>query len=363
MELNNLHQEAQKLRMTPAEKSAMKMRVFGVPAASSAPSPYFFFNYQFINARVLAPLAVLIVVFAGAGTAAAAEGSLPGDLLYPVKVSVNETVEIALATTPVARAEVSQKLAERRVEEAEVLAVRGELTAQTGQALAANFEEHAQSAQALADEVETRDPATARELRTKLDSSLAAHGAILATLAGGSTQNQEGADAVAVSVLARTEPESGAAKAAPANQATAMSITADSAIKSDTGSGTLGAEEAAALQARAAAALADAHVLFDAQKGTLGADAVTRVSGEFVDIENLMDEASTTLSEGHYPRAIERFTEVIRKSIKLGVLLKAQSKFERNIITPVFEQKLIREDGEGGPGHTMEASVIRSPEL
>ena len=89
---------------------------------------------------------------------------------------------MAFATTPVAKAQVQAKLAQRRVEEAEVLAAKGALTASASAKLAVSFEAHAQAAAELSDHVAKEDPDTGASLKADLDSSLAAHGAILATL-------------------------------------------------------------------------------------------------------------------------------------------------------------------------------------
>lgn len=137
MNLNNLKHEADKIRLTSAEKSVMRARIFG------APSYFVFFAPRYVVA-----LLVVLVVLVGSSTAYAAQGSLPGDLLYPVKVSVNEKVEVALAPTPVAKAEVQVRLAERRVDEARELSVRGRLDEKTAKILTDDFDEH--SAQALA---------------------------------------------------------------------------------------------------------------------------------------------------------------------------------------------------------------------
>jgi len=358
MELNNLKQEAYKLRLTPEEKQAMRRQIFGVPTTAPNPSPYFFFSYQFIHARVLAPAMVLLVVFVGAGTAAAAQGSLPGDFLYPVKVSINESIEVALATTPVARAEVSAKVALRRVEEAEALAAKGTLTPETGEALAANFEEHAQDAHESAQEVEAEDPAAATELRTNLDSSLSAHGAILATLSGGtSASNQEGTDAVAARVLARVDATPGFMRAAKVvePQATMLIVATDASSTEDTTvsleddmieatEDVVQAKATVELQGRAGEAMASARERFDANKKNLSSATITRVSGEFADVDRLLGEGSTTLARFEYAEATEQFTEALKKSVRLNVLLKAQNKIERDIITPILDADDILDD-------------------
>ncbi len=367
MELNNLKNEASKLRLTPTEKTAMKARIFGVPVPAHATpkqSPYFIFDFQFMHARILAPLAVVLVVFMGGSTAAAAQGALPGDLLYPVKLSINEAVEVALATTPVARAEVSVKQAVRRVEEAEVLASRGELTAETGNELAANFEVHAQSASDLADEVGVVDPAAAQTLRTKMGSSLSAHGAILATLTvGGAAANQEGAGAVAARVLARADTAPSAmvmrsAKVAPqANPATTMSMTmiaSDTATASEA-TGTVSmeadivedtpidpaqAQEAAKLKVQAQAQVEEARELFEDSKDDLAAGPITQVSTEFAAIESLMEQGSSTQATADYDIAIVKFTEALKRATKIEVLLKVQATVKQNIITPILDKNI-----------------------
>src|SRR3989338_7060888 len=151
--LNNLKQEAQHIRMSDAERSAMRTRIFEGQSLKSPElrtvlgrrSPYVFMSYHLRMTMA----GLLLFVIAGTGTvSAAAAGALPGDLLYPIKVSVNEKVEVALAPTPAAKSEVQVRLAERRVDEARELSVRGRLDEKTAKILMDDFDEH--SAQALA---------------------------------------------------------------------------------------------------------------------------------------------------------------------------------------------------------------------
>ena len=76
--------------------------------------------------------ALIAVLLIGTGGAAyAAEGTLPGDLLYPVKVSVTEPVVTAL--TPSGSAQVSWQItiAKRRLKEAATLSSEGRLATST----------------------------------------------------------------------------------------------------------------------------------------------------------------------------------------------------------------------------------------
>ncbi len=154
MSLNNLKHEADNIRLTSAESSAMRARIF--PTLQSGPrpqsvgvgSPYVFMSYHLRMTMA----GLLLFILAGTGTvSAAAARALPGDLLYPIKVSVNEKVEVALAPTPAAKAQVQAQLAERRVDEAQTLASQGRLDKKTAETLTVAFDEHAAQAVALAE--------------------------------------------------------------------------------------------------------------------------------------------------------------------------------------------------------------------
>ncbi|MES2203059.1 MAG: DUF5667 domain-containing protein [Patescibacteria group bacterium] len=148
--------EGQKIRLSHAEKSAMKARILGVPSSVVTHSPYFFFNFQF--SRTFVPVMAVLIVLFGTGTAYAAQGSLPGDVLYPVKIHVTEPVEVALAGTPADKAVVETKLAERRVAEAQTLASQGKLDATTTAELQSDFKVHEANAIALANAADNAEP-------------------------------------------------------------------------------------------------------------------------------------------------------------------------------------------------------------
>ena len=67
---------------------------------------------------------ILALVIAGSGTVAAAGNSLPDSPLYPVKLAT-ETVQLKLAGTPLEKAELYAKLADKRVTELVKMAEKG----------------------------------------------------------------------------------------------------------------------------------------------------------------------------------------------------------------------------------------------
>ena len=73
------------------------------------------------------PAMAVLSVFLVTGVSFAAEGSLPGDTLYPVKVNFNEEFQSLIAFSPESKAKFEIKRAERRLEEVERLALHNKL--------------------------------------------------------------------------------------------------------------------------------------------------------------------------------------------------------------------------------------------
>lgn len=130
----------------------MRASIFGepTPIVTSTASPYFVFDFQFMTRAVAGVL--MFVLIGGSGVAYAAEGSLPGEVFYAVKIHVNERIEVALATTVDKKIAVETQIAERRVAEAQQLEAAGRLDATMTAEIEKNFDEHAARALALSGE-------------------------------------------------------------------------------------------------------------------------------------------------------------------------------------------------------------------
>ena len=147
--LKHLQKNTEHIRLSDAEKGAMRARMHEAMGVSVQPratkSPY---THWFFMSRSFA-FAIVLVVLAGGGTTFAAEGSLPGDLLYPLKVNITERVETALALSPKAKVVVNTKLAQRRIAEVQVLAARGVLDTDTTVQAKEDFDYHTAQVVAL----------------------------------------------------------------------------------------------------------------------------------------------------------------------------------------------------------------------
>jgi len=77
--------------------------------------------------RIMKATLLLALMVGMGGTSFAAQGAVPGDLLYPVKVHVNENVRSSLAVGADAEAQLQAQFLAERLQEAEKLAAEGKL--------------------------------------------------------------------------------------------------------------------------------------------------------------------------------------------------------------------------------------------
>lgn len=196
--LKKFTKRAQTIRLTDAERSAMRAELMAFQKANPLSvqpirSPYeqfigaaSFFSGNYARVSAFA-FALLLLVGITGGTAWAAEGALPGDTLYPLKVSLIEPVQGSFAVSSEAKAEWNTRLVVNRLSEAERLAVRTDLTSATQAELAQSFTTSVVAAKTNIDTVAKKDPRAAARLNLALNSSLTTHGRELATLVGDAT--------------------------------------------------------------------------------------------------------------------------------------------------------------------------------
>ena len=368
--LNNLKQEAQAIRLSSSEKATMRANIFAMADASKraqtarikTPSPYLFiFHRRF----AVVAAALLLVVFTGGGTAFAAQGALPGTVLYPVKIYVNENVQGALATTPQAKVSFHTAVAETRLKEAETLASEGRLDATTSAQIESNLNDHIAQADTIAATLTANDPAAGVEASVDLDSSLAAQGGILARLGSASADpaTQENSNAIAMSVASRgAHDDAGgavvamkAAIMAPQAKTMSLSVSADatsgqpaptepggritvmqamgaSAPAPAVQSTTTQQKIALQLQKKAESELADAHQEFAGAQASLDASTTAKVTAQLADLDQRMQDGLAQATSTDYVSARATFTGVIRDSVALSALIDASKTFKKDFV-------------------------------
>ena len=156
-----LKKQAETVRMSAAEKRELRARVVSYmeyhplpkertqmsqAAAPAATEPFVLVNLWGKIAVWRAPVAVACA-FVFIVVPVVAERSVPGDVLYPVKVQFNEEVRSTLAFSPYQKVEWETARLERRIAEARLLASEGKLTDEVEAEVAEAVKAHSEAAQ------------------------------------------------------------------------------------------------------------------------------------------------------------------------------------------------------------------------
>ncbi len=131
------------------------------------------------------PLFLIFALLAsGGGVSYAAQNSLPGDPLYPVKVDVNEPIAGAFQFGTQAQAQWNADLAQTRLQEAEQLAAQNRLTPQLQAQVATRLQDAVAAAQNNITQLQEKNQGVvAAQVNNNLETDLRVHAAILARLA------------------------------------------------------------------------------------------------------------------------------------------------------------------------------------
>ena len=140
----------------------------------------YFHPHHFSGAFMIA----VLVATSTFGVSYAANDALPGDLLYGVKVNINEEVKTAfMSSDNKSRIEWERKRAEMRLSEAAKLALEGRLDSEKKEEVSRLFAEHTHAVVERVLETEKTDPVLAAEISSEFEGSLDAHEVVLARLA------------------------------------------------------------------------------------------------------------------------------------------------------------------------------------
>ena len=372
--------EGLRVRLTMQEKATLRARLSERmtlnPASPVLRSPYhfFIFNHAVLQRTFAAVVLCVFVLGSGGGTSYAAQGALPGDVLYAIKIHVNEFVETKLATTPVEKAEVQAVLAERRVEEAQTLASQGKLTEVAATELQVRFDEHATAAQSLTEALAAIDPGAAAQIGTQFSSSLAANGAVLVSLGEQSQDEETKRTSLALSGRVRAQKDAVAranvqvledadvvvplpAAATPTRALSMAKITSTVPTATSTAASTIvsAVEQADVPQAhppvRAKETLrqsiadelkvrtaAETQILTEQLRAQeLSAEAEEKVQAELAAVVVLMSAGNTALGAADYDSAIAKFGRALQKTVALRAYARAERDFKSDIVPLLHE--------------------------
>lgn len=203
-EFQELIEEAKKIRLDDKEKNSIRQFLFSFINSNTVrkESDFRLKNIKpetawseldnlkkagiFYSLRfLLKPMAIILIIalVVGGGASVAAENALPGDLLYSIKVNVNEEVKTFFAFSEEAKAKAEAKIAEERLEEAAKLVAESRLNAETRAQIEVNFEKSADRVEARVEKMKAEGKTRAAlEVTSDFEAALEAHERILGRL-------------------------------------------------------------------------------------------------------------------------------------------------------------------------------------
>lgn len=256
---------------------------------------------------------IALVVALGGGVSMAAQSSLPGGALYPVKVSINEEVRAAFALSAKARAQSDARRAEERLREAEELSVAGDVDVEVRADIEANFQLFADRTEARIVELTETDARAAADIASNFEIALDSHGKVLARLAAR-------ADGEEVRALqANTDKE--------LKETVGLRLAAEAKVKTEDGAPAT-IEAAQGKLGAAANVLAEVSAFIDLRESQLGAAAVAAARAELKNAQDLKAKADADLAAGKYPEAFIKGNAVIRMAQSAKLLIETQERLD-----------------------------------
>lgn len=275
------------------------------------------FNYLNFNLKPM-PIILVLAILVGGGTSLAAEQALPGDPLYPIKISVNENMRSWLAFSDEARASLEAKLAEKRLEEAEKLAARNELDEAVRIKIEQNFQAHADRVEQRIAQFESRNHPKAAEVHAHFQTSLEAHAKIIDNI-GTSLDGQVEVQLNKLAVHVKKEH----------NDADENRLKQERKVQSETGANVEGA--AAGKFKAATNKIEEATKFLENNKDKFDAESVAKAEARLQLATDTLTNGQTQLEAKHYGEAFLLFQRAHNIAQEVKLLLNAKEKFEPTI--------------------------------
>lgn len=277
-------------------------------------------NFIFKPLKPMPIFAILIIMtLAGGGVSMAAEGTLPGDLLYPVKVNINEEVRASLTFSEEASANWEARRAGRRLEEAQKLAAKGEVNEEVRTKLEERFGAHADRVEARIEKIQARgDINAAVDIASNFETSLKAHERILAEIEAGT--EARGASSAEVKV----KPLTVKIKTEIDNVIKAR-VRLEQRIASEDGK----PETKIAAEGKLNAVgnmIASTRLFLEGREEKLGAEAVREAKAKLQVAENLIVEGRAKIETDLYGEAFNLANKAIRTAEVARLLLEAENR-------------------------------------
>lgn len=266
-------------------------------------------------------LIIALVLAVGGGVSVAAEHSLPGSPLYPIKINVNEEVREALTFSDEAKAEYESERAGRRLDESEQLATDGRLDAKTSSEAETNFQMRIDKVTQLIAQFQSKqDYRAAADVSANLETSLRAHDQILLGLAAANPESATPINSLEGKVRAEADD--------------ASKLRTDSEAKLSIATKT---EVQAAAEAKLGAAenaMAEVSSFLDEEQVRLGGAATDPAQTQLKIAEQKITDGKAKLAAEDYGQAFITFQSAIQTAEQAKLLIAAKQNLNINVAIP-----------------------------
>ncbi len=284
------------------------------PSPSVSRGDFLFFNSIMLRRSFAIGALAILLVLSGSGISYAAENSLPGGILYPVKINVLEPIRGALAVSPEAKTQWEVAKVERRLNEAEQMLGKGSFTAEAGTDLSEQIQDHSNAIAQGITELKAQDNiAAAASVSNGFTAALQAHADLLQELAKKS-KNPDNAQQLLTTIELNTETSHDEIE----------SIAND--VSDDASPDTKNAANAIAHEADQT--ISEAHKLFDRSDRKLDDSSKQQLDQYLKQVDSLRDQAQQATKTDHYSDAFVLFQEAQRKAIEAKTVISAKKELK-----------------------------------
>lgn len=283
------------------------------------------------------PILIVLAILLGGGVTFGAEKALPGDVLYPVKIHINEQVRGFVALSPEAKAAWETEAAGRRLEEAEELAAQSKLDMDVRVRLEQNFQAFADRAGDRIKDFEERDADKAAEIASNFETSLNAHERILLAIGTAKDGNQKPQiDALILKIKAEAKENS------------------DERVKKES-QVTRGARVQAAAEGRMKSAqnkIAEVGRFIGSKKEELGAQATVQAEARLKVASDSFIRGQVKLEASQYGEAFVLFGESRAIAQEAKLLVQAKTELDESPSPTTSPSPSVSQSGASIQGHT-----------
>ena len=336
-ELDKIINTAKKLGLGTAEKQSIKtallshltktpvrnssaVRLNNIKQEKSSVNILDLLSLRPIFAKNMAIGLIIALIFSG-GVSFAAESALPGDVLYPVKVGINEEVRGAFTFNPEAKARWNSRVVERRLEETETLVASGNLNAEARAKIESNFEDHANRVREHIVRFETeKDLKAAADVGSNFETSLRAHENILSHLA----ENKSGSEAQTRPIIEKVRTKIKESAKARTRLEASVEARTNGEFKA-AAEGKLGAAENK---------IAEAERFIEQNKDSVSAETAIKAEAELELAQTAIAEGKAKIEAEAYGEAFVLFQKVLRIAQNAKLVVQAEKTFEIEIGIP-----------------------------